>query len=260
VAHAELLELAMPANRPRVPSQPRSGSVGPVGTVGLLGRRPDLRRRVATLVESRGYELIAYDSTPIFLNSLRAREPDALLVDLEAEADDGTGLLAALRGSAYTTPVILMSGRADIPAIVRGIRAGAVDFLDDHCEDEALFAALLRAMDITRRSRESHTFEDEARARWHTVSPRERQVCRLVVQGRLNKQIAAALGTSVKTVKVHRAHAMTKMGARSLAELVHTIDRLGEGVALADAHQPAPRPPSPSSRVNSRDEPPASPR
>lgn len=257
VAHVELLDLAMPANSPRAPHPPRIGSIG---TIGLVSRRLDLRRRVAVLVDGPGCELIAYDSAAACLHALRSREPDALLVDLEASDDDGTNLLATLRDGAYATSVILMSGRADIPAIVRAIRAGAVDFLDDGCEDETLITSLLRAMDITRRARESHTFDDDARLRWHTLSPRERQVCRLVVQGRLNKQIAAALGTSEKTVKVHRAHAMTKMGARSLAELVHTIDRLGPGVALADAPPSPPPPPASSPRVNRRDEPPADPR
>jgi len=259
VAHAELLDLAMPANEPRASRPARTKSIG---TVGVVGRRLSLFDRVAPLVHARGYDPIAYESTVALLHALRAVdaiEPDVLLVDLEAGADDGTSLLAALRDGAYTASVILMSGRADIPAIVRAIRAGAVDFLDDGCDDQSLLASLLRAMDITRRARESHTFDDDARLRWHSLSPRELQVCRLVVQGRLNKQIAAALGTSEKTVKVHRAHAMAKMGVRSLAELVHTVDRLGEAVVAADA-PPAPPPKSPPADINRRDAPPAAPR
>ncbi|HXD49502.1 MAG TPA: LuxR C-terminal-related transcriptional regulator [Gemmatimonadaceae bacterium] len=259
VAHAESLDLAMPANHSRAPRPPRTGNVG---TVGLVGCRPQVHHRVAALVGSRGYALVSYESAAALLHaldSLRTNEPDVLLVDLDDGADDGTRLLDVLREGAYATSTILMSGHSDIPAIVRAIRAGAVDFLERGCDDDALAASLTRAMDITRRARELHTVDDEARMRWHTLSPREVQVCRLVVQGRLNKQIAAALGTSEKTVKVHRAHAMTKMGAHSLAELVHMIDRLGDGVALADA-PPAPPPPSPIEEVNRPDAPPAPPR
>jgi FixJ family two-component response regulator len=260
VAHAESLDLAMPANHPRAPRPPRIGSIG---TVGLVGCRPDVQHRVAALVEGRGYDLIPYESTAALLHALHAQptnEPEALLVDLERSGGDGTELLAMLREGAYAASVILMSPHSDTPAIVRAIRAGAVDFLDDRCDDEALVASLTRAVDIARRARELHTVDDDARRRWHTLSPRELQVCRLVVHGRLNKQIAAALGTSEKTVKVHRAHAMAKMGARSLAELVHMIDRLGDGVVLADV-SPAPTPPPPPpGDVNRRDVPPAAPR
>jgi FixJ family two-component response regulator len=259
VAHAELLDLAMPANEPRASRPTRTNSAG---TVGFVGRRTSLFHRVAALVQPRGYEPIAYESTVALLHALReigAIEPDVLLVDLDSGGDDGTSLLAALRDGAYTASVILMSGRADIPAIVRAVRAGAVDFLDDRCDDQSLLASLSRAMDIARRVRESRTFDDDARQRWHSLSPRELQVCRLVVQGRLNKQIAAALGTSEKTVKVHRAHVMAKMGARSLAELVHTVDRLGEAVVAADAPPPPP-PNSPTADVSRRDAPPATPR
>ena len=262
VAHAEPLDLAMPANHPRASRPPRTGSVGSVGTIGLVGCRPDVHRRIAAVVDGRGYDLVSYDSADAFLRALHAAGadgPEVLLVDLDQAAGDGTSLLAVLREGAYSAAVILISGHSDTPAIVRAIRAGAVDFLDAACDDGTLVASLTRAMDIARRARESRTVDDDARSRWHTLSPRELQVCRLVVQGRLNKQIAAALGTSEKTVKVHRAHAMAKMGARSLAELVHMIDRLGDGVALADAPPPTPPSPPPAD-LNRRDAPPAAPR
>src|SRR6185437_15604108 len=165
----------MPANHSRAPRPPRTGNVG---TVGLVGCRPQVHHRVAALVGSRGYALVSYESAAALLHALRSLR---------------TIVLDVLREGAYATSTVLMSGHPDIPTIVRAIRAGAVDFLDRGCDDDALAASLTRAMDITRRARELHTVDDEARMRWHTLSPRELQVCRLVVQGRLNKQIAAAL-------------------------------------------------------------------
>jgi FixJ family two-component response regulator len=121
---------------------------------------------------------------------------------------------------------VFLSGHADVPTSVRAIRSGAVDFLEKPCDESTLLTSLARAFDVARANRSSAASIDELRAKWQTLTPRERQVCAQVVQGRLNKQIAADLGTREKTIKVHRARVMAKMNARSLPELVRAIDRL----------------------------------
>lgn len=198
-----------------------------------------LLRTLARMLTLCGYDVEPFSSANSFLRSLRTREPDALLIDLRMPGTDGLALLELLHERGYRIPTVFLSGHADIPTSVRAIRAGAVDFLEKPCDEATLLASLARALDVARADRTTHSGDDDNRARWRTLTPRERQVCRLVVQGRLNKQIAATLGTTEKTIKVHRARAMTKMAAQSLAELVRTVDRLGEG-----SRAEAPLPPS----------------
>jgi FixJ family two-component response regulator len=107
---------------------------------------------------------------------------------------------------------------------VRAIRAGAVDFLEKPCDESTLLTSLARACDVASHHRAEAASRDEIRAKWMSLTPREREVCTHVVQGRLNKQIAALLGTTEKTIKVHRARVMVKMHAKSVAELVRIVD------------------------------------
>lgn len=193
-------------------------------------------RSLARMLTACGYDVSAYLSAEEFLVGLKEGPPDALLIDLRMPGADGLTLLEMLRERGYRIPTVFLSGHADVPTSVRAIRAGAVDFLEKPCDEPTLLTSLSRAFDVAKRNRA--TSDDELRAKWRTLTPRERQVCRHVVQGRLNKQIAAMLGTTEKTIKVHRARGMTKMGARSLADLVRLVDRLGEGESRAEASTP----------------------
>lgn len=191
-------------------------------------------RSLSRMLTACGYAVTAFQSAEAFVESLAHGPPDAVLVDLRLPGTDGLSLLEQLRRDGHTMPVVFLSGHADIPTSVRAIRAGAVDFLEKPCDESTLLASLARAFDIARSNRSVAASSEELRSKWQTLTPREQQVCSQVVQGRLNKQIAADLGTREKTIKVHRARVMAKMGARSLPELVRSIDRLGSAVK-ADA-------------------------
>lgn len=189
-------------------------------------------RALSRMLAACGYEVSSFRSAEDFLNGLQSAAPDAMLLDLRMPGADGLVLLEMLRGRGYHIPTVFLSGHADVPTSVRAIRAGAVDFLEKPCDEPTLLASLSRAFDVARRDRQAAASDADLHARWRTLTPREREVCRLVVQGRLNKQIASTLGTTEKTVKVHRARGITKMEANSVADLVRMVDRLAEVGAL----------------------------
>ena len=155
--------------------------------------------------------------------------PGCLVLDVALPELDGLQLQQALAVSGCARPIVFITGRGDIPTSVRAMKGGAVDFLTKPVNDKDLLAAVRHAIEIDRLAREAQVEMDALRQRLARLTPREREVLGHVVAGRLNKQIAADLGTVEKTIKVHRARIMEKMAARSLAELVRIADRLGIG-------------------------------
>ena len=137
-------------------------------------------------------------------------------------------------------PVIFLTGTGDIPTSVRAMRAGAVDFLTKPVQANDLLAAIARAVALDRERRRSRSDVAEVAARLGTLTPREREVLALVVAGRLNKQIAHQLGTSIKTIKVHRARVMAKMAVRTVADLVRATELAG-GAGPADLQAMGPK-------------------
>ena len=186
-----------------------------------------LLRSLSRMLTASGYAVTAFQSTEAFIESLVHGAPDALLVDLRPPDAEGLDLLEHLRRDGHRIPMVLLSGHADVPTSARAISAAAVDLLEP-CEESTLLAALARAFDIAKSDRTVAATSPELHARWETLTPREQQVCWQVVQGSLDREIAADLGTREKTIKVHRARVMAKMGARSLPELVRSIERLGK--------------------------------
>ncbi len=180
-----------------------------------------------------GYAVSSFASAEAFADSLTAEIPDALLVDLRLPGADGLTLLERLREQGHRIPTVFLSGHADVPTSVRAIRAGAVDFLEKPCDETTLLTSLARACDVASHDRAVAATRDELRLRWRFLTPREREVCTHVVQGRLNKQIAALLGTTEKTIKVHRARVMVKMQAKSVAELVRLVDSISKDIDAA---------------------------
>jgi FixJ family two-component response regulator len=187
---------------------------------------------LARMFRISGHEAQTFSSAEAFLATLDDCRPEMLLVDLRLPTMDGLALQAHLIERGYHIPTIFLSGCGDIPSSVRALRGGAIDFLEKPCDEETLLAALDRAAAVAR----SERAEDSARCvvakRVSTLTRRECEVFRWVVTGRLNKQIAAMLGTGEKTIKVHRARVMTKMNASSVADLVRMFDRLGEDYVL----------------------------
>ena len=185
------------------------------------------RAAILRLLRAAGYEAREYASAGDFL--LKLPGPDAygcLLLDLSMPGPSGLDLQEALNRSPLALPVIFLTGHADVPSSVRAMKAGAADFLTKPVERKPLLAAVQRAIERHAQARSDRDDLAALRARYSSLSERERQVFDAVVLGKLNKQIAADLGAAERTVKAHRARVMEKMAASSVADLVRSADRL----------------------------------
>ena len=177
-------------------------------------------RSLDRLLQARGFEVHTYSSPQAFLEQ---RHPDAsgcIVMDLSMPGLSGLDLQQALARAADRRPVVFISGRSSVESSVRAMKAGAVDFLTKPFDEADLVAAVYAALEKDRVSREGLAELASINLRLSTLTPREREVLSRVVEGKLNKQIAAELGTAEKKVKVHRARMMRKMQFDSLAELV----------------------------------------
>jgi FixJ family two-component response regulator len=188
---------------------------------------PGVLRALTRLFTAEGFRARAFRSSAAFLEEHDPATPGCLVLDLSLPGLDGLQLQQTLTASGCERPTVFLTGRGDVPSSVRAMKGGAVDFLTKPVRDEELLAAVRGAIEIDRHARAARVELDALRERLASLTPRERQVLAQVVAGRLNKQIAAHLGTVEKTIKVHRARIMEKMAARSLAELVRIADRLG---------------------------------
>jgi RNA polymerase sigma factor (sigma-70 family) len=186
-----------------------------------------VRRALTRLLTAEGYEVHTYASAHELLMQGTPTGSGCALLDVRLPGLGGLELQSTLRAIGWDLPIVFMTGHGDVPTSVRAMKGGAVDFLSKPFGDGELLDAIGRALTREREARVERERVSDLRNRFDSLTPREREVCALVVTGRLNKQIAAALGTSEKTIKVHRARAMAKMQARSLAELVRIVDRLG---------------------------------
>jgi FixJ family two-component response regulator len=151
---------------------------------------------------------------------------------------NGLDLQTALAAASCQQPIIFLSGHGDVPSSVRAMKAGAIDFLTKPVSEADLQAAIQRAIERDRTMRRARAEMLVIGERLNALTPREREVLRHVVSGRMNKQIAAELGTVEKTVKVHRSRVMEKMGVQSLADLVRMAERFGAAEALSDQDSP----------------------
>jgi FixJ family two-component response regulator len=177
------------------------------------------------LLRSAGFAVRTFPSSQDFLDQQDADAPGCVLLDLSMPGLDGLEVQQALAGTGDHCPIVFISGHGDIPQTVRAIRAGAVDFLTKPFDKTQLLAAVRSAIEKDRAGRAARAERVSVGARIAALTPREREVMAHVVAGRLNKQIAAELGIAEKTVKVHRASVMKKMGVGSLAALVWLIGR-----------------------------------
>lgn len=192
----------------------------------LVDDAPGLRRALARLLELEGLAVRAFASAEEFLAALPLEEPACLVLDVDLPGLDGLALQERL-GARATLPIVFLTGKGDIPMSVRAMKAGAVDFLTKPVEAEALLGAVRAALARSA----ARVAEEHARAelgeRLAQLTPREREVLEHVLAGRLNKQIAVALGIGEHTVKVHRGRAMEKLALDSVAELARVAERLG---------------------------------
>jgi FixJ family two-component response regulator len=184
------------------------------------------RMAVVRLLNAAGYLARGYSSAGEFLLAVNEDAPGCLVLDVRLPGPSGLELQEALARRQSTLPVIFLTGYGDIPMSVRAIKAGAVDFLTKPVQRAALIGAVQSALERDARNRRNRERGRALRERFDALTPRERDVFVRVVSGKLNKQIAADLGTAERTVKAHRAHVMEKLNVASVAELVHVAEQL----------------------------------
>jgi FixJ family two-component response regulator len=181
------------------------------------------------LLGSAGFNVQTFDSPAAFLDQHDPDVPGCALLDVGMNGMDGLELQAELANAGARRPIVFVTGRDDARTSVRALKAGAVDYLTKPVDGDDLIAAVSSALARDEKARAQRGELAVIRNRYNLLTPREREVMGHVVAGRLNKQIACDLGTVEKTVKVHRARVMAKMQVRTVAALVHVIERLRAG-------------------------------
>jgi len=183
-------------------------------------------RAVYRRMHAAGLDAMPFTSAQAFLDHRRADKPGCLILDMRMPGLNGLDLQTRLGEVQETLPIVFITGHGNVPASVRAMKSGAVDFLQKPFGDDKLLAAVRRALALSRERRANWAIRVEIERRVGTLTPRERQVFETVVKGLLNKQIADELGAAEKTIKIHRGRVMQKMQANSVADLVHMAERI----------------------------------
>jgi len=194
-------------------------------TVFVVDDYAPVRNAISRLLRTAGFVVAAFASADAFLAQYDPGACGCVILDLSMPAVSGLELQEILAKSGSLLPIIFLTAHGSIPMSVHAMKRGASDFLTKPVNDEDLLAAVRAAIEKNRDLRSQQAERSEIRARLATLTPREREVLEYVVAGKLNKQIAATLGTVEQTVKVHRAHVMQKMKVSSVAELVRLMQR-----------------------------------
>ena len=197
-----------------------------LATVFIVDDDRDVRESLQELLESVGLQSKSFGTAQEFLSSPRSDSPSCLILDVRLPGISGLDLQHELKKAKVSIPIIFLTAHADVPMSVKAMKSGAVEFLTKPFRHQDLLDAVQRSLTRDRIVRERQQEKAKLQERYNTLSGREREVMRLVVSGMLNKQIAAELGASEATVKMHRGQAMKKMQATSLPELVRMADRL----------------------------------
>jgi len=185
-----------------------------------------VRESIKKLLASVGLSAETFASTREFLNRKRPQAPACLVLDVRLPDVSGLEFQRELAGADIQIPIIFITGHGDIPMSVRAMKAGAVEFLTKPFRGQELLDAIQEAIAKDRAAWSQREQLAEIAARYHSLTPREKEVMALVVQGLLNKQVAAELGASELTIKTHRGRVMEKMRADSVADLVRMSERL----------------------------------
>jgi FixJ family two-component response regulator len=198
-------------------------------SVFLVDDDPGVLTALSRIVRAFGYDSRTFLSPSDFLREHDPAIPGCAILDLTMPEVNGLELQQRLVQADIKRPIIFLSGHADIPASVRAMKAGAIDFLVKPVRRDELLSAIARAEEHDAAARATANRQEAINNRLSRLTPRERQVLDHVVLGALNKQIAATLGTVEKTIKVHRGRMMAKMEVRSVADLVRMVEQVGVG-------------------------------
>ncbi|KJF74842.1 response regulator transcription factor [Agrobacterium arsenijevicii] len=199
----------------------------PKSTVYVIDDDPSVRDGLDSLLRSVGYDVSSFPSPRDFLGHQRSESASCLVLDVRMPDASGLDFQDELARTGTPLPIIFLTGHGDVPMSVRAMKAGAVEFLLKPFREQDLLDAIREALEKDRARLQQQTSAAALHERFATLTARERQVMALVTRGRLNKQIAAEIGLSEITVKVHRGQVMRKMRAESVADLIRMADRLG---------------------------------
>jgi FixJ family two-component response regulator len=196
-------------------------------TIAIVDDDPSVRKGLERLIRSVGWKTETFGSAQAFLASARTEAPTCIVLDLQLPGLSGLELQKQMTEAGVETPIVFLTGHGDIPASVKAMKAGAIEFLTKPVDEQDLLNAIQEAIERDRRTRQQQAGVRDLRDRYESLTSREQEVMQQVISGLLNKQIAAEMKITEDTVKFHRGHIMSKMCAGSLADLVRMAENLG---------------------------------
>jgi FixJ family two-component response regulator len=206
---------------------PKAGAANATPVVYVIDDDDSVRTALSSLIRSVGLQVDTFASASAFMSAKRPDAPSCLILDVRLPGVSGLDFQTELAKTNTLIPIIFITGHGDIPMSVKAMKAGAIEFLTKPFRDQDLLDAIQVALERSRSNQETEKATSELKARFETLTPREQEVMAKVTGGLLNKQVAAEIGVSEITVKVHRGNVTRKMGAKSFAELVRMADALG---------------------------------